>query len=72
VIAPGQTPRDILTKLNTELNAIVATDDVRNRLTDLGMNPIGKGFPDDLQRFLDSEIDRWGKVVETAGIARSE
>jgi tripartite-type tricarboxylate transporter receptor subunit TctC len=72
VIAPAQTPQDILDKLNTELNAIVDMDDVRARMTDLGMNPVGKGSPDDLQRFLQSEIVRWGKVVEAAGIAGSE
>jgi tripartite-type tricarboxylate transporter receptor subunit TctC len=72
VIAPAQTPKDILTKLNVVLNAIVATDDVRRRLTDLGMNPLGTGSPDDLQHFLESEIGRWGKVVEAAGIAGSE
>jgi tripartite-type tricarboxylate transporter receptor subunit TctC len=72
VIAPAQTSRDILNKLNVELNAVVALDDVRSRMTDLGMIPIGKGSPDELQRFLESEITRWGKVVEAAGIAHSE
>ena len=72
VIAPAQTPKDILAKLNTELNAIVAMDDVRVRMTDLGMNPVGKGSPEELQHFLQSEILRWGKVVEEAGIAGSE
>ena len=72
VIAPAQTPTDIIAKLNTEINAIVAMDDVRERLANLGMNPIGKGSPDELARFLQSEIVRWGKVVEAAGIARSE
>jgi len=72
VIAPAKTPKDILDKLNSELNAIVALDEVRARMNDLGMLPIGKGSPDELQRFLVSEIARWGKVVEAAGIARSE
>jgi tripartite-type tricarboxylate transporter receptor subunit TctC len=72
VVAPGKTPKDILNKLNAELNAIVALDDVRARMKDLGMLPIGKGAPDELQRFLASEITRWGKVVEAAGIAHSE
>ncbi len=72
VIAPAQTSKDILAKLNTQLNAIVAVDDVRGRLTDLGMNPIGKGNPDELDRFLQSEIVRWAKVVQAAGIAGSE
>jgi tripartite-type tricarboxylate transporter receptor subunit TctC len=72
VIAPAQTPKDILNKLNVVLNTIVAMDDVRARLTDLGMNPAGTGSPEELQHFLESEIVRWGKVVEAAGIARSE
>jgi tripartite-type tricarboxylate transporter receptor subunit TctC len=72
VIAPAQTPTPILIKLNSALNAIVAMDDTRARMADLGMNPVGTGSPDELQRFLQSEIVRWGKVVETAGIAHSE
>jgi tripartite-type tricarboxylate transporter receptor subunit TctC len=72
VVAPAPTPKDIFIKLNIELNAIVATDDVHERLTDLGMNPVGTGSPDQLQHFLESEIVRWGKVVEAAGIAGSE
>jgi tripartite-type tricarboxylate transporter receptor subunit TctC len=72
VIAPRQTPEDILNMLNNELNTIVAMDDVRARLTDLGMTPVGQGSVDELQRFLASEIVRWGQVVEAAGIAGSE
>jgi tripartite-type tricarboxylate transporter receptor subunit TctC len=72
IIAPSHTPRDILVKLNVAFNDIMAMDDVRGRITDLGMNPIGTGSVDDLQRFLQSEIVRWGKVVEAAGLAGSE
>ena len=45
---------------------------MRARLADLGMNPVGKGSPDELARFLQSEVVRWGKVVEAAGIAGTE
>jgi tripartite-type tricarboxylate transporter receptor subunit TctC len=72
VIAPAKTPKDVLIKLNSELNTIVGLDEVRARMKDLGMLPIGKGSPDELQRFLEAEIVRWGKVVEAAGIAGSE
>jgi tripartite-type tricarboxylate transporter receptor subunit TctC len=72
VIAPGATPKPIIIKLNDALNAIVAMDDVRGRMTDLGMIPVGKGSADDLQRFLESEIVRWGNVVDAAGLAGSE
>jgi tripartite-type tricarboxylate transporter receptor subunit TctC len=72
VVAPAQTPRPILGKLNTTLNTIVAMDDVTTRMTEIGMNPVGSGSIPELQKFLQSEIGRWGKVVETAGIAHSE
>jgi tripartite-type tricarboxylate transporter receptor subunit TctC len=45
---------------------------VRGRINDLGMNPIGKGNPDELASFLQAEIGRWAKIVESAGIAKSE
>jgi tripartite-type tricarboxylate transporter receptor subunit TctC len=72
VVAPAKTPQPILGKLNSKLNAIMALDDVRTRMTDFGMVPVGTGSLDDLHQFLQSEIVRWAKVVEEAGIARSE
>jgi len=72
VIAPAQTPQPILVKLNAKLNAIVAMGDVRARMTNIGMEPIGTGSVAELQQFLQAEIARWGKVVEEAGLARSE
>jgi tripartite-type tricarboxylate transporter receptor subunit TctC len=72
VIAPAQTPNEIVLKLNTQLNALVATPEIRGRIKDLGMNPLGKGNPDELASFLQADIVRWGKIVETAGLAKSE
>jgi tripartite-type tricarboxylate transporter receptor subunit TctC len=72
VVAPAQTPMPIQVKLNTELNTIAAADDVIARMTDIGMNPVGTGSVPQLQKFLQAEIVRWGKIVEAAGIAHSE
>jgi tripartite-type tricarboxylate transporter receptor subunit TctC len=72
VIAPSQTPPAIVAKLNGELNAAVAMNDVRARMRDIGMLPVGTGSPEELAQFFQSEIVRWGKVVQDAGIARSE
>jgi tripartite-type tricarboxylate transporter receptor subunit TctC len=72
VIAPAKTPSITVATLNSQLNAAVAMPDVRGRINDLGMKPIGKGDPKDLAAFLQAEIVRWGKIVETAGIAKSE
>jgi len=72
VIAPSGTPQPILVKLNDAINTIVGMEDVRSRLKDLGMSPVGKGSPAELQLFLESEVTRWAKVVDAAGIAGSE
>jgi tripartite-type tricarboxylate transporter receptor subunit TctC len=72
IVAPVKTPSDIVAKLNKHINGLVATPDVRGRIKDLGMNPIGKGTPEELASFLQNEIVRWGKIVENAGLAKSE
>ena len=72
IIAPAKTPSDIIAKLNTKLNTLVATADVRGRIRDLGMNPVARKSPEELARFLQDEIVRWGKIVEAAGLAKSE
>jgi tripartite-type tricarboxylate transporter receptor subunit TctC len=72
VIAPARTPPAIVAKLNAELNDAVAMKDVRARMRDIGMIAVGAGSPEELAEFLQSDIARWGKVVEDAGIARSE
>ena len=72
VIAPAQTPQPIQAKLNSEINAIVNGDEIRARLKGLGMIPAGTGTVAELQKFLDAEIVRWGRVVRDAGIAGTE
>jgi tripartite-type tricarboxylate transporter receptor subunit TctC len=72
VIAPAKTPPAIIATLNTQLNAAVAMPDVHARISDLGMRPIGKGNPTELASFLQTEIVRWSKIVETAGLAKSQ
>jgi len=47
VMAPAETPRPIVAKLNSELNAIVAMVTRAPRMADLGMNPVGTGSPEE-------------------------
>jgi tripartite-type tricarboxylate transporter receptor subunit TctC len=67
IVAPAKTPNEIVDKLNAELNAIVR-DPVTNRDIN-GRGHIAVVTPPvaELQRFVASEIVRWGKVVEQAG-----
>ncbi len=72
LIAPAKTPKPILTRLNAEVNAIVNTAEVKQQLVNLGLNPIGRGSLDELQAFVKTEVARWSKVVEEAGIGRAD
>jgi tripartite-type tricarboxylate transporter receptor subunit TctC len=72
VAAPGGTPKDIVAKLNAAVNAAIAEPEVTKQLVRLQFIPIGKGSPDELERFVTSETARWAKVLKQAGVAGSE
>jgi tripartite-type tricarboxylate transporter receptor subunit TctC len=72
ICAPSATPRPIVDRLHEELKAVAATPDVNALLVRLGVIPVDSPPPGELQRFLASEIDRWGKLIEKAGLAKSQ
>jgi tripartite-type tricarboxylate transporter receptor subunit TctC len=72
LVAPAATPREIVDKLHGEVKAIMAMPDVQKRFVDLGNIPLVSPPPDELRRYVKSEIVRWGDVVRKAGLAGSE
>ena len=66
VAAPANTPRDIVVKLNAEINAILKTDDMRARLAKLAAEP-GNGTPEEFGQFMESELKRYGEIVRVSG-----
>jgi tripartite-type tricarboxylate transporter receptor subunit TctC len=60
--APVGTPRDIVLKLNAEINKILAMPDVRESLTAQGLYPIG-GSPEKLAARMRSDYDKWGDII---------
>ena len=46
--------------------------EVSKQLVGLPFIPIGKGSPDELDRFVKSETARWAKVLQQAGVAGTE
>ena len=68
IVAPPGTPKDIVNKLNVEIVKILNTPEVRQRLIDGGSEVIANS-PDDADRFLKSEIKKWGVVVRSAKIS---
>ena len=65
--APKNTPKEIVGKLNTEVNAILAEPDMRKRLIELGGEPLIQS-PDALGDEIKAETEKWKKVVEFAGL----
>jgi tripartite-type tricarboxylate transporter receptor subunit TctC len=70
--APVNTPKEIAAKLHAELKSIGALPDVQRQISGMGLIPIDTPAVDDLQLYVKSEIERWGKVIRAAGIAGSE
>jgi tripartite-type tricarboxylate transporter receptor subunit TctC len=67
VSAPKGTPAEIVERLNKEINAGLADPTIKARLTDLGATEI-TGSSADYGSFVATEIEKWGKVINTAGI----
>ena len=66
LVAPPGTPRPIIDRLNKELNATLASEDVRKRLATDGAEPV-PGTPEDYARHIDQDETKWAKVVKASG-----
>jgi len=64
---PAQTPRDIVAKLNAEVNRLLKDPAMIETLTKQGLQPTG-GSPDDLAKLTRSDLDRWVSVIREAKI----
>jgi tripartite-type tricarboxylate transporter receptor subunit TctC len=67
VLAPAGTPREVVARLNGDINAILKDPDASNSLTKMGFTPVG-GTPEQFQQLIGSAIDKWARVVREANI----
>jgi len=67
VLAPAGTPQAIITRLNKEIVRILHTEDVKERLSADGSEPVGN-TPAQFAAHIKSEIAKWRVVVKEAGI----
>lgn len=63
---PKGTPREIINKVNAEVNRALADPKMRERLAELGGKPIA-GTPEDFGRVIAAETVKWEKVVTASG-----
>jgi tripartite-type tricarboxylate transporter receptor subunit TctC len=65
--APKGTPKEVVDKLNGEVNQILAEPTLKQRLADLGALPI-VATPEEFGKLVENETAKWKKVVEFAGV----
>jgi tripartite-type tricarboxylate transporter receptor subunit TctC len=73
LVAPARTPRAIIEKLHLDLRAVLDEADVREEfIMRQGLIPVRSPPPDELKRFVATEIVRFGDIVRKTGLAGSE
>jgi tripartite-type tricarboxylate transporter receptor subunit TctC len=66
-VAPRGTPRPIVDKLNGEIVAAMSDPTVRTRFAEFGAEPVTNS-PDELGRYIASEVTKWREIIAKAGI----
>jgi tripartite-type tricarboxylate transporter receptor subunit TctC len=69
--APKDTPKEIIEKLNEDINAVLAEPEMKKRLVELGGDPL-IGTPEAFGAMIVAETEKWKKVIEGAAIAKVE
>ena len=67
VLAPTGTPREIVARVNRDVNTVLADPELAGRLRELGLI-VDAGTPDALNDFLGAERARWSKLIREIGL----
>lgn len=67
MMAPAGTPRDIITRVNSEAVKALQSTAFKDRLAALGLDAVGNS-PEEATRFIQAEITKWAPVVKAAGM----
>ena len=70
--APAATPKQIVGRLHAELKAIIGSPEIQDQILKLGMLPGTNSSREELQPFINSEMERWGKIVRQVGLAGTQ
>jgi tripartite-type tricarboxylate transporter receptor subunit TctC len=66
VMGPAAMPKEIVTQLNREIVAALASPDMKDRLQSMSARPLG-GTPEQFTAFFNEETTRWARVVKASG-----
>ena len=67
VLAPVATPKDIVARLNSEMVKIIKSPEFRQRMADIGADPIGD-TPEQMAQTIKAETEKFGKLVKEANV----
>ena len=67
LVAPAATPKDIITRLNSDITRVLRMPEIADRLNSLAAEP-APGTPEQFTAFIRSEIEKWAKVVKAANM----
>ncbi len=68
IFAPKGTPRHIVERLNREINAVIASPEVRKSFADLGLDVLDPTTPEQAAAFVAAETSKWAPVIRAAGV----
>lgn len=66
--APANTPKDVIDTLNKAFREVVAAPEVRAKMATFGIEPDGSKSPAEVGAFVQSERDKFAKIVKDRGI----
>jgi tripartite-type tricarboxylate transporter receptor subunit TctC len=72
IVAPKGTPKPVVEKLNAALMASLKDPAVHAKISSFGMRPSDPHSPEDFGAFIRSEIARWNKTIDEAGVKRGK
>ena len=67
LVAPANTPKPIVARLHRELKLVLALPEIKRQIAEIGMIAVDSPPPDELARYIKTEIVRWGEVVKKSG-----
>jgi tripartite-type tricarboxylate transporter receptor subunit TctC len=67
MLAPKGTPRPVVERLSREANAAMASDEVKERLVNLGIDAVASSTPESTAKFIKDEAEKWAPIVKASG-----
>jgi tripartite-type tricarboxylate transporter receptor subunit TctC len=68
LFAPGATPKQIVLRLNGDMNSIMSDPEIQKKITAIGLLPVGTPSLDEIQKFIASEREKWGTLLRKLGL----